>query len=100
MERETDAGFSRGAPEEIGGAGDENQRITFPRLVRAVAYHYGLTPQEIGAMSGPQHIAWYETHLQETGLKKLLDLQVLVAPNDESQFYELRDRLVEMSKNK
>jgi hypothetical protein len=51
-------------------------------------------------MSGPQHIAWYETHLQETGLKKLLDLQVLVAPNDESQFYELRDRLVEMSKNK
>lgn len=49
-------------------------------------------------MSGPQHIAWYETALQETGLQKLLDLQVTVAPNEEQQFYRIRDSLLAMAK--
>jgi hypothetical protein len=100
MERDSDAENDRGFADEAGGAGEENQRITFPRLIRAVAYHYGLTPEQTGAMSGPQHIAWYETAIQETGLKKLLDLQVLVAPNEQNQFERVRDMLVEMATGK
>ena len=49
-------------------------------------------------MSGPQHIAWFETAQRELGLAKLMDLQVLVAPNDESTFNDVRDRLVEMAR--
>lgn len=48
-------------------------------------------------MSGPQHIAWYETALRETGRQKLLDLQVLVAPNDKDNYAAVRDMLMEMS---
>ena len=49
-------------------------------------------------MSGPQHIAWYETAQEEIGLKKLLDLTVLVAPNEKDQFERVRDSLVAMSR--
>jgi hypothetical protein len=49
-------------------------------------------------MSGPQHIAWFETAKREIAGEKLRDLEVLIAPNEERQFYGVRDRLIEMNR--
>jgi hypothetical protein len=51
-------------------------------------------------MSGPQHIAWFETARRELASGKLRDLEVLIAPNEENQFYRVRDRLIEMAEGK
>jgi hypothetical protein len=51
-------------------------------------------------MSGPQHIAWFEISQRALGNEKLMDLSVLVAPNDENQFQDVRDSLIEMSRRK
>lgn len=51
-------------------------------------------------MSGPQHIAWYETAVQETGASKLIDLQVVCAPNKQENLDQLRESLAEMARGK
>ena len=97
MERGADTGGDDGIAEETEGAGDGlQQRITFPDLLAANAFHYRLTPDEIGAMSGPQHLLWYETAQRQVGNQKLLDLQVAM-PKDDRGWSELRDALTEMS---
>ena len=50
-------------------------------------------------MSGPQHIAWYETAMQELHQGKLLDLQVTM-PKDEHGFTQVKEMLEEMASRK
>lgn len=51
-------------------------------------------------MSGPQILDWYETARQETGLAKLMDLQVLVAPNEKEQFERVQQALIDMAESR
>jgi hypothetical protein len=51
-------------------------------------------------MSGPQHIAWFEISQRALGNEKLIDLSILVAPNEQNQFLDVRDTLIEMSRRK
>lgn len=52
-------------------------------------------------MSGPQHIAWYQTSRREIAGGKLRDLEITMS-RSESYFdaEQLRDRLDEMARGK
>ena len=92
------SGLGRRTRRQVEETGD---RVSIGKLCASVAYHYHLTPGQVAEFSGPQLLLWLERIEVETGIAKLLDLQVSLVPhleNPQLALKDIRDSLLRMAK--